>query len=133
MEDKIEVGEYVRTKRGIGKIIEIKTVQTKMYGKHNVVYLIDKCPHMYITETEFIKHSNNIKDIVEKNDFINGMQVDEFDDEEGNIYLGFPIYDDALMDCITEVRPLSSVEIGSIVTHEQFDAIEYVVKGEKEC
>ena len=27
----IEVGEYVRTKRGIAKVLEVKTVQPKMY------------------------------------------------------------------------------------------------------
>lgn len=61
----IEVGEYVRTKRGIAKVLEVKTVQPKMYGQHDVAYLIDKCPRMYITDTEFIKHSKNIIDLIE--------------------------------------------------------------------
>ncbi len=65
MGDKIEVGEFVRTKRGIAKILEVKTVQPKMYGKHDLAYLIDKCPRMYITENEFIKHSKNLIDLVE--------------------------------------------------------------------
>ena len=60
-----EVGEYVRTKRGIAKVLEVKTVQPKMYGKHDVVYLIDKCPRMYISDAEFIKHSKNIIDLIE--------------------------------------------------------------------
>ncbi len=64
MED-IKVGEYVRTKRGIAKVLEVKTVQPKMYGKHDKAYLIDKCPRMYITETEFIKHSFNLIDLIE--------------------------------------------------------------------
>ena len=38
---KIEVNEYVRTKRGIAKVLEVKIVQTKMYGKHDTAYLID--------------------------------------------------------------------------------------------
>ena len=63
--EEIEVGEYVRTKRGISKVLEVKTVQTKMHGKHDIVYLIDKWPRMYITETGFIKHSKNIKDLIE--------------------------------------------------------------------
>ncbi len=61
----IKVGEYVRTKRGIAKVLEVKTVQPKMYGKHDKAYLIDKCPRMYITETEFIKHSFNLIDLIE--------------------------------------------------------------------
>ena len=64
MED-IKVEEYVRTKRGIAKVLEVKTVQPKMYGKHDKAYLIDKCPRMYITETEFIKHSFNLIDLIE--------------------------------------------------------------------
>lgn len=62
---EIRVGEYVRTKRGIAKVLKVKTVKTKIYGKHDVVYLIDKCPRMYITGTEFIKHSFNIIDLIE--------------------------------------------------------------------
>lgn len=68
----IEVGEYVRTKRGIAKVLEVKTVKTKMYGKHDVAYRIDKCPRMYITETEFIKHSKDIIDLIEVGDYVNG-------------------------------------------------------------
>ena len=64
--EEIEVGEYVRTKRGISKVLlEVKTVQPKMYGKHDIAYLINKCPRMYITETGFIKHSKNIIDLIE--------------------------------------------------------------------
>lgn len=70
MEEELKVGEYVRTKRGIAKVLEVKTVQSKMYGKYNKAFLIDKCPRMYITETEFIKHSNNIIDLIECGDII---------------------------------------------------------------
>ena len=66
----LKIGEYVRTKRGIAKVLEVKTVQPKMYGKHDVAYLIDKCPRMYIAETEFIKHSKDITDLIEVGDVI---------------------------------------------------------------
>lgn len=62
---EIKVGEYVRTKRGIAKVLEVKTIQPKMYGQHDVAYKIDKCPKMYVTETAFIKHSKNIIDLIE--------------------------------------------------------------------
>lgn len=78
----IEVGEYVRTKRGIAKVLEVKTVKTKMYGKHDVVYLIDKCPRMYITETEFIKHSKNIIDLLEVGDIVEIELSEEFVEKE---------------------------------------------------
>ena len=62
---EIKVGEYVRTKRGIAKVLEVKTVQPKMYGQHDVAYKIDKCPKMYVTETAFIKHNPNIINLIE--------------------------------------------------------------------
>ena len=78
----IEEGEYVRTKRGIAKVLEVKTVKTKMYGKHDVAYLIDKCPRMYITETEFIKHSKNIIDLIEVGDILEIELSEEFVEKE---------------------------------------------------
>ena len=71
----IAVGDYVRTRRGIGKVLEIKTVQPKLYGKYDVAYLIDVCPRMYISESTFIKHSKNIIDLIEPGDFVNGNRV----------------------------------------------------------
>ncbi len=49
------------------------------------------------------------------------MTVEKFDDDEGE-FLGFPIYDDGLMDCIEEVRPLDTIKIKTILTHEQYEA-----------
>ena len=76
----IEAGEYVRTKRGIAKVLEVKTVQPKMYGKHDVVYLIDKCPRMYISDAEFIKHSKNIIDLIEASDYVNGILIEDIEE-----------------------------------------------------
>ena len=76
----IEAGEYVRTKRGIAKVLEVKTVQPKMYGKHDVVYLIDKCPRMYISDAGFIKHSKNIIDLIEASDYVNGILIEDIEE-----------------------------------------------------
>lgn len=106
----IEEGEYVRTKRGIAKVLEVKTVKTKMYGKHDVAYLIDKCPRMYITETEFIKHSKNIIDLIELYDYVNGMIVFDiitYDNGEKVIK-------------ISSGYLMSENEIQDILTHEQY-------------
>lgn len=78
MED-IKVGEYVRTNRGIGQVLEVKTVQPKMYGKHDMAYKIDICPRMYVTDTNIIKHSKNIIDLIEVGDFVNGYLVIDTD------------------------------------------------------
>ena len=63
---------------------------------------------------------------------MNGMLVemyyDTYNEETGEYEdtLGFPVYDDALMDCVVEVVPLSTVEIKTIVTKEAFKEREYV-------
>ena len=126
MEDKIEVGEYVRTKRGIGKILEIKTVQPKMYGKHDVVYLIDKCPHMYITDIEFIKHSKNIIDLIEVGDYENGYKVLVIEKH-------FQVQPYRINIMVYKTKDaefwisLEEETIEDIVTKEQFESVKYKV------
>ena len=109
----IEEGEYVRTKRGIAKVLEVKTVKTKMYGKHDVAYLIDKCPRMYITETEFISHSKNIIDLIEEGDFVNGYpakRIANFNNELCNFDLN-----------TMEWTPLKDIDVYyNILTKEQY-------------
>lgn len=121
--EKIEVGEFVRTEDGyIGKCQKIDVY----YGD----VLIRTELKRVIYDFEVANHSFDIKDLVEKGDFVNGYEVDDFDgyDEEGNYFendLGIPIYDDANMDCIVEYRPIRLMEIKSIVTREMFQKVEY--------
>ena len=121
--EKIEVGEFVRTTDGyIGKCQKIDVY----YGD----VLIRTELKRIIYDFEVVNHSFDIKDLVEKGDFVNGYEVDDFDgyDEEGNYFendLGIPIYDDANMDCIVEYRPIRLMEIKSIVTREMFQKVEY--------
>lgn len=117
----IGVGEYVRTKKGIFKILGIKTVQTKMNGNHDLAYLIDDCPLMYIIDNNFIKHSKNIIDLIEVGDILkiksdNEITTVGFDDD----YTGF--YEE-LKDHIKR----GEMKLISIVTKEQFESIEYKV------
>ncbi len=112
---EIKVNDYIRTDRGIIKKINSIT-DVRIIDFANACYYGD-----------IVKHSSNIKELLEKGDYVNGYELLEFDDEEGNLYLGIPIYEDALMNCISEVRPLDTIEIKSIVTKEQFKNIEYKV------
>lgn len=116
---EIEEGEFVRTKRGIAKVLEVKTVQPKMYGRHDKAYLIDKCPRMYITETEFIKHSKNIIDLIEVGDYVNGKYVSEIKEyEDGKtliVLIGITMEDD----------------IKTILTKEQMEANQYYVEKDR--
>ena len=125
MTDKeIEVGEYVRTKRGIGKILEAKTVQPKMYGKHDLAYLIDVCPRMYISDNNFIKHDKDIKKLIEEGDYVNGYYVRKIANYNNELC----VFDLNTMQWI----PLTEIDVFySIVTHEQFSSIEYKVEEDK--
>lgn len=109
---EIKVGEYVRTKRGIAKVLEVKIVQTKMHGQHDVAYKIDKCPGMYITETAFTEHSFNLIDLIEVGDivFIQDVLNNDF------VY----IYDDEMLKAVKEDVE-SGLEITEILTHEQYE------------
>ena len=120
----IEVGDYVKTRRGIGKVLEIKTVQPKLYGKYDVAYLIDVCPRMYISESTFIKHSKNIIDLIEVGDIVNGYRIDSIDswgvlvhEARGINKSGFSI-------------PVAQYEedIENVLTHEQYSQNCYTVE-----
>ena len=124
---EIKVGEYVRTKRGIAKVLEVKTVQPKMYGQHDVAYKIDKCPRMYISETAFIKHSPNIIDLIEVGDYVNGRLVLAVDYKRQNICLLIPLTDTKAN---TNIMWYGYEEIKTILTHELYKANAYKVKGE---
>lgn len=110
----IEVGDYVRTKNGIGKVLEIKTVQPKLYEKYDVAYLIDVCPRMYISESTFIKHSKNIIDLIEVGDFVNGNIV-----TDKYLFAGeMPVVETSGAE--TNAKCLCEKDIQLILTHEQY-------------
>lgn len=132
----IEIGDYVRTRRGIGKVLEIKTVQPKLYGKYDVAYLIDVCPRMYISESTFIKHSKNIIDLIEVGDIIefNGEKYQVIYDESYN-KLGILIPNKNYL-----AIKHSSLEFVfeqnkyvTILTKEQYMQNCYTVEREKRC
>lgn len=121
---EIECGEYVRTKRGIGKILEVKTVQPKMYGKHDLAYLIDVCPRMYISDNNFIKHDKDIKKLIEPGDYVNGYYTRKIANYNNELCA----FDLNTMQWI----PITEIDVFySIVTHEMFESIEYKVEEEK--
>lgn len=114
----IQVGEYIRTKNGvIAKVIEVTPNYVRKEDGFKVWFHADK----------EIKHSFNITDLIEGGDFADGYKVEEFYDEEGNMYLGIPIYDDGLMDCIVEVLPIDEIGLKEILTHEMYEKNSYKV------
>ena len=114
----IEVQEYFRTHTGIiGKVV--------FYDESTEQYVSERMKAY--NEVSISKHSKDIKEVLEKGDFVNGFELDVYYDDDGEPYLGIPIFDDAIMDCIVEVRPLDTIEIHTIVTRQQFKEKEYVI------
>lgn len=103
---ELEVGQFVRYKNGIGKIV----------AKYVKGVLLDKGKGGYFrTESiDILKASHNIIDLIEEGDYVNGYKVAYtmetllgFEDgQDGDWYM-------------------SNESIKSIVTKEQFKAMEY--------
>lgn len=115
---EIKVGEYVRINDdfrlialGIGKIIRIN--QDTIYVKMNF-----ELPFAFKIEN-IAKHSNNLIDLLEVGDYINGYKVISVDKDAP----------ENCIECIEldrnnayEYQFISSKNIKSILTHEQFEA-----------
>ena len=121
---KLEVGMYVRTKyNGISKIVDYINDPTHYFFK---CYKLDRdyinCEE-YITETDVLKTSHNIIDLIEAGDYVNGYPVYEKIDYPDNTR-AIVIADDNKSIIWKE----SSQYIKSIVTKEQFESMKYEVE-----
>ena len=131
-------GDYVRTKYGIiakiTNIIEDLSIDCDIdvYYEDN---LKDKMPMMeipYNLKDEYIiKSSPKIIDLVQVGDYVNGYKVIEkgvYQDNEKCITVDFDTeYDDLHWG---EINEFTDKDIKSIVTKEQFSAMEYKVESE---
>ena len=118
---EIKVNDYVRIKNGaIRKIIKINEGKEKtIFGKYRLDKPYNNC--FSVAQNKIVKHSNNIIDLIEKNDYVNGKlvsNVDEIDNktiiewEDGDMYS-------------TEIENDNFIK--SIVTKEQFSSLEYII------
>lgn len=112
MEDKIEVGEYVRTKDGrIDKIIAI-------HNEEDCTIVV--CKKKYWKE-DIVKHSKQLIDLIEVGDYVNGKEVIEIRKINEKIYL------------MTDYCPQNYIktDIKTILTKESYMANCYKVGGEE--
>ncbi len=118
MKDKIEVGEYVRTKSGlIGKFYNIEEgydgniqINFEEFG-----YEYEDIKQFY---NDIAKHSKNIIDLIEVGDYVNGKEVKHI-----AMFEGFPDYPKLIFVDETHLIPSETCEneeIKSILTHEQY-------------
>lgn len=116
MEDKIEVGEYVRTQNGeIHKVIDIEKGSIKI--KSQYMEWIGLCC--------IAKHSKQLIDLIEAGDFVNGREVKHI-----AMFEGFPDYPKLIFVDETHLIPddtCENDEIKTILTKEQYMANCYKV------
>lgn len=127
---EIQVGEYVRTNnaRGIRKVARINEEAT--VNRYLFIDGYDHSDTIYgiIRADQITNHSFDLLDLIEEGDYVNGYLVEAIDyykDENGNLFdvLGVVFTDDDF----AYSKELKNINIHSIVTKEQFKAMEYEV------
>lgn len=122
--EEVAVGEYVRTKDGfIRKVTQVNkkgSYEGLCYGAYSVDERYKNS--VGISAKKIKKHSFNLVDLIEEEDYVNGSKVvDICESQYGGekiIYIGgFGI-----------PRKIYDNMIKSIVTHEQFASVEYKIK-----
>ena len=108
----MKVGDYVRTESGIAKIKSFETKNKELIELDKDIMICNMdCYRNNCTINQVIKSSPNIIDLIEVGDYVNGYLV-EFVDK-----------DDKMLICFGAT--LDNEDIESIVTHEQFESMEY--------
>ena len=126
---KLEEGMYVRTETGIAKITDIICGQDVKFDNDNIFENDGLKQHHrydgistgdYFFKHDVIKISNNIIDLIEVGDYVNGLVVTRicFDEETGERYLNM----------YGSISDWNNEDIKSIVTKEQFESMKYEVK-----
>lgn len=128
MEDKIEVGEYVRVNNdnrnciGIGKVTRL--VNESIYVNMNNKYNLLVCFQI----NNIVKHSKQLIDLIEVGDIVNGYRVENVINE-GPCPSGKCVDIDSSKD--SSECTLWEEDIQTILTKEQMEANCYKVGGEK--
>lgn len=118
----MEVGDYVRTPKGIGKIIKKYSDLKDSFIDLDCGITIDYITKDFTEEEicEMYAISPFIIDLIEVGDYVNGLKVIQMYSPEGKYTLWIKLSDNTFID--------NSEEIKSIATKEQFKNIEYEVK-----
>ena len=113
---------YVRTKDGIiDKILKLNKSYVKGVSQKDELYAYDI--------DNIVKASYNIIEILEENDYVNGLRVEK--NKYGELYTSYVYYGgDIGKQCevyTTWLKELEEDMIYSIVTHEQMEQMAYRV------
>ena len=130
---EIEVGEYGRTNKGkIFIFAWLENSDGKRYTNKVLLgngKIFENKFYYFDDGEEIVKHSKNIIDLVEVGDYVNGKKVKQI-----AMFEGFPDYPKLIFTDKKYLIPGETIEnkdIKTIVTHEQFESIEYKVEENK--
>ena len=136
---EISKGMYVRTHRGIARIVEKPNISVVVWNDRKVIY-VDKngCPipaslSFYVFEDEITASSFSIIDLIEVGDYVNGKQIKNIEKGDGYYYLFNTCSKEYSISSIIAGRDIDGYTkpIENIVTKEQFDSMKYVVERDK--
>lgn len=121
---ELKKGMYVRTKKGIGRV----TKCTKHESWGYIVKVLGQYSCYAHTSngelSDVIKASNNLIDLIEVGDYVNGKEVTEvMTDNKGKIT-------DIAYTEETEGLSYSLLPVKNIVIKEQFESMKYIVESE---
>lgn len=127
---EIQVGEYIRTKDGIKKIVKINEGKSSTYYGKYIVFPEYKNSKS-INIKNILKHDFDIRKLIEEGDFVNGNEItqitlDPFIKGQINLWTDIELRD--VYGDYERLKYTSVEEIETIVTKEQFKAMEYEVK-----
>ena len=128
MEEKIEVGEYVRTKDGRIDKVEIFSVGCCVWHCENGM-CIDECNRIGTHLEEIVKHSKQLIDLIECGDYVNGYKVISVDYDAMNDTIECIELD---LNSNYQYNFISIRQIKTVLTKEQFENNCYQVGGEDE-
>lgn len=128
--EEIKVGNFIRTKDGV--IAKVTYVDVMMVDCDRDVFDLNnlamvEIPTEYIEEY-IVKHAENIIDLIEEGDYVNGKEVKHI-----AMFEGFPDYPKLIFVDKYRLIPGETAEndeIKSIVTKEQFNQMKYIVGDE---
>ena len=128
MEEKIEVGEYVRTKDGRIDKVEIFSVGCVWHCENGMC--IDECNRIGTHLEEIVKHSKQLIDLIEVKDVIK-YRIDNISttlESKGYIEGIVDISDEEMLQ---KIKSDKNYHILEILTKESYMANCYKVGGEK--
>ena len=129
--EEIKIGNFIRTKTG--KIYKIDKIDKCPICKEKEYINIEIKGDLHFENTyhkkDIVKNSQNIIDLVEEGDYVNGYKViDVLENlETGELHLEMPMdyTNKELGDCT-----IYNKDIKDVVTKEQFNHIKYIVGDE---